>query len=205
MTSTPRDAPRGWWLLFIAATAIAAYGASFQFTGLDGFQGALLESFAERPWAVWFHVIFGALALVTGALNFRHGLRRRWPRVHHRIGEAYLIAALLTGLAGGWLAVFAYGGVANRFGFGGLALALLATTTMAYVAVRERRFHAHRDWMIRSYATILAAVSLRLQLPLLSMAFGQFEPAYAIVAWSCWLPNLLAAEWIVRRDPTPPL
>lgn len=200
-----RDAPRGWWLLFGFAAAIAAYGLSFQFAGLDAFQGVLLASFSKRPWAIWFHVVFGAVALVTGALNFRHGLRRRWPRVHHRIGEAYLVAALLTGIAGGWLAVFAYGGVANRFGFGGLAVALLTTTAMAYFEVRAHRFHAHRVWMIRSYATILAAVSLRIQLPLLSIAFGEFDPAYAIVAWSCWLPNLLVAEWIVRRDPTPPL
>lgn len=205
MRSAPRDAPRGWWVLFALAAAIAAYGASFQFKGIEGFQGALLASFLERPWAIWFHVIFGAVALVTGALNFRHGVRRRWPRVHHRIGEAYLVAAVLTGAAGGVLAVFAYGGLANRLGFGGLAVALLTTTVMAYVEVRARRFHAHRVWMIRSYAMILAAVSLRFQLPLLSIAFGAFDPAYAVVAWSCWVPNLLVAEWIVRRDPAPPL
>lgn len=200
-----RDAPRGWWLLFALAAAIAAYAVSFQFLGIDGFPTQLLRSFYDRPWAIWFHIMFGAVGLVLGALNFRHGVRRRWPRMHRRVGEGYLLAALITGLAGGWLAVFAYGGLSNRLGFGGLALALLTTTAMAYREVRARRFHAHRAWMIRSYAVMLAAVTLRLQLPLLGIAFGQFDAAYAIVAWSCWIPNLIVAEWIVRRDPTPAL
>jgi hypothetical protein len=191
--------------MFAFAAAIAGYGLSFQFIGIDGFSTSLLWSFYRWPWAIWFHMVFGAVALVTGALNFRHGLRRRRPAVHHRIGETYILACLLTGLAGGWLAVFAFGGMGNRLGFGGLALALLTTTTLAYRAVRARRFHAHRAWMIRSYALILAAVALRLELPLLTMLTGTFEAGYAIVAWSCWVPNLVVAEAIIRRDPAPPL
>ena len=53
--------------------------------------------------------------------------------------------------------------------------------------------------MIRSYAMILAAVTLRIELPLLAMWLQGFAPAYRIVAWSCWVPNLLVAEWIARR------
>jgi hypothetical protein len=61
---------------------------------------------------------------------------------------------------------------------------------------------AHRVWVLRSYALIFAAVTLRLELPLLAVAFGDFLPAYRTVAWLCWVPNLLWTEWYRRRhDP----
>jgi hypothetical protein len=50
---------------------------------------------------------------------------------------------------------------------------------------------------------IFAAVTLRVELPLLIAAFQAFDPAYMMVSWSCWVPNLLVAEWIVRRTPAP--
>jgi hypothetical protein len=54
--------------------------------------------------------------------------------------------------------------------------------------------------MIRNLALTLAAVTLRNWMPL--MLFGlhwPFRPAYIIVSWLCWVPNLLIAEWLVRR------
>ena len=53
--------------------------------------------------------------------------------------------------------------------------------------------------MLRSYALVFAAVTLRIELPLLTMAFGDFTPAYQVVAWLCWVPNALWAEWYIRR------
>lgn len=195
----------GWWWLLLGAVAIAAHGISLHFRGIDALPLPLLASFYERPWAIWLHMIFGSVALVTGALNFRHAIRRRWPGAHRKIGEVYVLACLVTGGAGAWLSVFAYGGLANRLGFGGLALATLTTTALAYRHGRARRFTTHRAWMIRSYAMIFAAVTLRLQLPLLGIYFQGFDAAYAIVAWSCWVPNLLFAEWVVRRWRVPAL
>lgn len=196
-----RPAPRGWWLMLVFAAGIAGYAVSFAWRGIDAFGAELLPSFYRRPWAIWLHFVFGGTALVAGALNFRHSIRRARPVIHRRMGEAYVLASLITGLAGGVLAFTAYGGVANRLGFGGLAIALLAFTTLAWREARSRRFREHRRWMIRSYAMILAAVSLRIQLPLLATYLAGFDPAYRIVAWSCWVPNLLLAEWIVRRSP----
>lgn len=198
-TAGQSKAAPGWWLLLLGSVAIAVHGISFQFRGIDAFALQLLASFYERPWAIWLHMLFGSVALVTGALNFRHTIRRRWPLVHRKLGELYVLACLLTGGAGAWLAVFAYGGLSNRLGFAGLAIATLTTTAMAYWHAQRRDFAAHRAWMIRSFAMIFGAVTLRIQLPLLAIYFQGFDPAYAIVAWSCWVPNLLFAEWVVRR------
>ncbi len=186
--------------MLLLALAIAGRGWALQIVGID----VLGIPTAGRESVFWFHIMFGSLALVAGALNFRHRIRRSRPALHRRIGEAYVLSALVTGFAGGWLALGAFGGVANRFGFGGLAIATLVTTGMAYRAALAKRFTEHWGWMVRSYAMILAAVTLRLELPLLAIYFEAFRPAYAIVAWSCWLPNLLVAEWIVRsRDKAP--
>ena len=57
--------------------------------------------------------------------------------------------------------------------------------------------------MTRNFALTFAAVTLRLQMPLLAMGFGE-EMGYRIVAWSCWIPNLLVAEWLVRRAGSTP-
>jgi hypothetical protein len=55
--------------------------------------------------------------------------------------------------------------------------------------------------MIRSYALTFAAVTLRIWLPLFQNGFGmEFISAYVIIAWLCWVPNLLWAEWYVRQD-----
>jgi len=53
---------------------------------------------------------------------------------------------------------------------------------------------AHQRWMIRSLALTFAAVTLRVYLPL-SVAVGlPFDVAYPVIAWVCWVPNLLVAE-----------
>jgi hypothetical protein len=70
---------------------------------------------------------------------------------------------------------------------------------MAYACVRSANFGLHREWMIRSYALCLAAVTLRLYLPLAALGGIPFEEAYPAIAWLCWVPNLVAAEWFFVR------
>jgi hypothetical protein len=54
--------------------------------------------------------------------------------------------------------------------------------------------------MIRSFALTLAAVTLRLYLPLSRIAGIPFYDAYVPIAWLCWVPNLLVAEtWLRLR------
>lgn len=54
--------------------------------------------------------------------------------------------------------------------------------------------------MVYSFSATFAAVTLRFWLPLLLGLFRlDFSVAYPIVAWLCWVPNLLVARWIVSR------
>jgi uncharacterized membrane protein len=155
--------------------------------------------------AIVLHVAGGMLALLLGPVQFLPALRRRWPRVHRRLGRAYLVGILLGGLAGLWMARLAYGGAIAQLGFAGLALAWLTTSGMALARIRAGDVGGHRAWMVRSFALTFAAVTLRLWLPVLTVAGLEFEVAYASVAWLSWVPNLLMAELLVTRTRVGPV
>ena len=89
---------------------------------------------------------------------------------------------------------FAFGGPVARLGFASLAVLWLYTGLRAYLAVRGGAIEAHRKWMVRNFSLTFAAVTLRIYLPV-SMATGiEFTIAYPVIAWLCWVPNLVFAE-----------
>jgi uncharacterized membrane protein YphA (DoxX/SURF4 family) len=110
----------------------------------------------------------------------------------------------VSGLGGLYLSPGSY--ASNTFGiaFIALALAWLYTGTKAYLTIRAGDVAAHRRWMIRNYALTYAAVTLRVQMPLL-IVLGGLSPIVAlnIVGWTCWVPNLIAVEAWFRRHATP--
>jgi hypothetical protein len=62
-----------------------------------------------------------------------------------------------------------------------LAVSWIVTTSMAYQHIRAGNVRIHQDWMIRSYALALAAVTLRVYLPI-SQIFGfEFEESYQAI------------------------
>jgi hypothetical protein len=50
--------------------------------------------------------------------------------------------------------------------------------------------------MVRNFALTFAAVTLRLYLGVFMAAGARFEDVYPLLAWLCWVPNLLLAEWL---------
>lgn len=185
----------------VAAYALAAY---LFFPLGAAVHPEMRESFEAHRLAVYVHVFGSAVALLVGPLQFRTGLRSRRPRVHRWLGRFYLGAGVtLGGLAGLFLAAHAYGGILSRLGFACLALAWLHTGARAYAAARSHDFAAHRRWMVRNFALAFAAVTLRLWLPGLVGLGVPFDLAYPVVAWLCWLPNMLVAERLLRNDARP--
>ena len=68
----------------------------------------------------------------------------------------------------------------------------------AYLAVRAHDYVTHQRWMIRSFALTFAAVMLRIYIPLaLVMGIG-YEASYPVIAWLCWVPNLVVAQFLAR-------
>lgn len=146
------------------------------------------------------HIIAGSVALLVGPWQFSRRLRRRSLSIHRWMGRTYLLAVALGSLAGFALALFSAGGVVTHFGFGILALLWFFTGWMAYRYARTGRIEQHREWMIRNFSLSLAAVTLRHYLPfMLFVMHWPFLRAYVPISWLCWVPNLIVAEWIIRR------
>lgn len=156
--------------------------------------------FAHPP-IFWTHVLAASAALGLMPFQFWQGLRARRHDLHRWIGRAYVLAVLAGGLSGLYMSFFAITGPVAGTGFFLLALAWLGTTGMAYLAARKRDFDSHRRWMIRSAALTFAAVTLRLYLALSMVAGLPFDLSYTVIAWACWVPNLIAVE-LWRRGRT---
>ena len=195
-----RRVPLWWWLAALLAIVIAGYSLRYVIVGERAFVPEMVESFRARIVPVLIHTTFGPIALVLGLVNLLPAMRRgRWA-LHRLVGRIYLISGLVLGLAGGYLSLFAVGGTVARLGFFVLAVATLTTLAGGYVSIRRRNIRQHREWMLRSYSLIFGAVTLRIWLPLLIIAYqGEFLPAYRWVAWLSWVPNILWAEWRIRR------
>lgn len=203
MTTPSAAKPRthwSWWVMTVLAFAIAGYALSFFPRGEAAFPPNLRDSFNARIVGIYGHVLFGGIALALGPFQFRRNLLLRNRPLHRRVGVAYVITSALTGVSGMYMAVYSHAGAITHLGFGLLGFLTFVTALKPYFHIRAREVAPHREWMIRNYALLFAAVTLRIELPLLMIGLGSFEPAYRMVSWLCWVPNLLAAEWFLRRS-----
>ena len=152
-------------------------------------------------WNIGFytHIILGGLALLIGWLQFSKKLRAKNLKLHRVVGKVYVVSVLFSGLASLYIAYFATGGIISILGFMGLGVVWLYTTTLGYMSIKEGNIKRHQKFMIYSYAACFAAVMLRIWLPALIAIYQDFIPAYRIVAWLCWVPNIMVAYFIVKR------
>lgn len=155
---------------------------------------------ADVGWNIAFysHITCGGLALLVGWVQFQDKLRLSRPAVHRGVGAFYIAAVIISAVSGIVIGFSATGGWVTEIGFILLGIVWLTTTILAYRAIRQHHIDLHRQWMVYSYAASFAAVTLRIWLPLLIMLTQDFFIAYKLVAWLCWVPNILVAYWINR-------
>ena len=159
------------------------------------------ELLSHQWWNLGFygHIVLGGIALLIGWAQFSSNLRRKRKGLHRVIGKIYITAVLISGICGIYIAQYATGGISNVIGFTISGIVWLATTILAYQAIRNGKIKAHEGFMVYSYAVCFSAVTLRIWLPILIFIMGEFEPAYLIVGWLSWVPNLIVAYFIVKR------
>jgi uncharacterized membrane protein len=193
---------RAWQVMTTLALIIASYALALFVTPsarppfLRGRTG-LMEL------AVVLHFGGGGLALALGAFQLNAALRGRRIQLHRLLGRVYVVSVLVGGVSGLRLAIASQGGMIAHAGFGLLACAWLLTTTLGFLRIRAGDDVDHRAWMIRSYSLTFAAVTLRIYLPLAFASGIPFEIAYPAIAWLCWVPNAIVAEWVFVRRAAP--
>ena len=190
-----------WFVMVLMGAAIGIYALGYFYIPEIG-DPEFKSRFDSIPWSARMHIIPGGLALIIGSFQFHPGIRNRWTSIHRYLGGAYVAFVLLGAIGGLVLAWYAPQSHATRLGFGSLAVVWFYSGCMAFIAIRAGDVALHRQWMIRSYALTLAAVSLRIQLPIYQGAMNlSFNEGYAIVAWFSWIPNLIIAEWFINQTP----
>jgi uncharacterized membrane protein len=186
-----------WAILTFLAIAVAGYALANVF--VPGFrQSFVVAMFRDDPISAPAHLLGGGLALLFGGLQFSQRLRQKYTTLHRWSGRVYVLGVAIGGSAAFHMALTTDGGAAGQFGFAMLAIAWLISTGMALIRILQRDVARHRIWMVRSFALTLAAVSLRIYLPVTQIQGVPFETAYAVIAWMCWVPNLLIAEWLAQ-------
>lgn len=216
----PSGSPRAWWRLSLGLLATllcvgiaAGAAAPYLVVGLDelarrdvGLAAHYLEQPELAQSLLVAHAATGGLALLLTPVQWWTSRRR--GSLHRRTGwvtGALIVLAGLTGLA---VAPVSKAGVVGTLGFGLLALLWMGFTVRGLSAARRRQFTEHRRWMIRVSALTFAAVTLRLQLGVMMAVqiIGgtppelAFDRAYVLVPFLSWVPNLLIAEMVLRRQ-----
>lgn len=203
-TTLPKIA---WQLMLVSAIAVSAYVALFYIVAPlvarrpVAFQvyAGLGQILAVHPVGLYIHIIPAALALVLGPLQFLSSFRNRNLPRHHWIGRTYLLSILLGGLGALYIAQFSFAGLGSQLGFSLQASLLLFTGYMAYTNIRQRRIDSHQEWMIRNYALVFGAVTLRIYIRTFFWLGYDLPDFHVINAWLCWIPNLIFAEWLIHR------
>lgn len=150
--------------------------------------------------AFYVHIFAGPVVLLNGLLLLSESVRRRYRKLHRRLG--WLQVVVLLGL------VLPTSVVMSRYAFGGwpagvsfllLSVATAGCAVAGVVQACRRRYELHRRWMLRCYVLICSAVVLRL----ISGAAGLLgvsnpEAAYVVAAWCSWLVPLAVFEVVQK-------
>ena len=149
--------------------------------------------------AFFTHVYTGMFVLLAAILQFLPYMRQRFPRVHKWSGRVYAgLVIFITGPAGFIMGVYGNGGWVAQLAFCMLAILWIFFTWKATVLAMQRKFAAHKQWMYRSYALTLSAISLRAwRWGLVALFQPRPMDVYRVVAWLGWGGNLLIAELII--------
>lgn len=156
----------------------------------------------EYLYIFYAHVYTSIFVLLFGFLQFFDHSSKTWKLIHRISGYQYVFLLLVFAAPSGlYMGLYANGGFWSKISFILLAILWWASTFLAMQKIRKQQFTSHRNWMIRSYALCLSAVTLRLWKVVLVYLF-QLSPmdTYQIIAWLGWIPNLLIAEFIIYNQ-----
>jgi hypothetical protein len=188
-----------WLTTLTTLLSVAISLISYRYLGpTDEIPSQIQTNAFLHPWLA-VHAAGAATALLLGPFQFFPKLRARYLRLHGWSGRVYVLGCTAGGMSGFLLAMGASTGPVTMAGFGLLAVIWLVTTSLAWLRAVQRRIAAHKAWMIRSFALTLAAVTLRLYLLTAdSLALPEVS-SYQLIAFLCWVPNLVLAELYLHR------
>ena len=152
--------------------------------------------------AFYIHVYTSMFVLIAGFTQFSNRFLKNFPKWHKRIGYMYVyVLLLLSGPTGLIMAFYAFGGIISKIAFTVLSVLWITFTFLSVRFAIKKKFIKHKNFMIRSYALTLSAITLRSWKVVLAY-YLVLPPKdlYLIVAWLGFVPNLIVAEIIISRN-----
>lgn len=151
------------------------------------------------------HMAFGTIAMVTVVLQLWPWLRRNHPKVHRISGRFYIVSTLISGVLA--LSIVGFTPPLGQIGVSFATLTWMFTTTMAYIRVRQRRYAAHRRWMLYSFAVVMNNVwGVLIVRTGMSWPGGPIDFVYLVEAarWVGWVVNLMLVQaWLNHTQKRP--
>ncbi|MCZ2473154.1 DUF2306 domain-containing protein [Aquirufa ecclesiirivi] len=189
-------------LIYISSALIGIY-AFFAYAFLElgnAVHPSMKVNFNAHALGIYAHIFPSIIALILGPFQFNEKFRLNQIQVHRKLGKVYLLCVFLGGFSGLYMAQFSFGGMVSHVGFSLLAILWITSGFYAYSSIVRKKIQAHKNWMVVNFSLTFAAVTLRIGLGI-GFAIGlPFELFYPYLAWLCWVPNLLIALLIIKKD-----
>lgn len=157
----------------------------------------------ERPEYLTFfytHVYTSIFVLLSGFLAL---LRKNFglKNFHRSMGKVYIFLILICAAPSGiYMGIFVNGGLFSKISFVILGFVWWFSTLKAYQLARQKRFKEHKQWMWRSFAFTLSAITLRMWKVIIVYLFHPNPmEVYQIIAWLGWIPNILIIEYLITK------
>jgi hypothetical protein len=192
--------------VFVLLLALLLAGNTLTYLNFDPHYGflKLKQQAIETGWylpAYYSHVLLGGVILVIGFFQLNPKSSSRYRRLHRIFGYIYVVGILAFAAPGGLvMSLFIGRGPWVQLSFLLQVSLWFFCTLMALLRILKGNIKAHRQWMWRSYALTLAAITLRVYIFFSSWHVDLTQPhAYATIAWLSWVPNLILVELYLRK------
>jgi hypothetical protein len=194
-------------LITLAALAAIVFVivAAFPYRAMLGSEDVAKRTLQDFQFTYWprrgwllTHIAGGLIALLTGPVQLWLGLHNVKMDVHRKLGFVYIAGMAIGSVGAIGLALQTEGGLIFGSGLFFLAMAWLATTSLAFMAIKKNLIEQHKEWTIRSYVVTFAFVTFRVGQVALTGRGVALSTAIGVMAWACWAVPLLLTEAVIQ-------
>lgn len=144
------------------------------------------------------HIFAGMFCIGSALLQFSQAILKKRKAIHIWSGRIYVFVVLLLGAPTGmYMSFFAKGTGAEKGLFMFMAISWFFFTLKGFTTILQKNVLAHKNWMIRSYAMALTAVTFRVYYLILYLLDVELTRNYEISLWISVVGNLLIAELVI--------
>lgn len=146
----------------------------------------------------YIHIFAGMFCIGSALLQFSQSILKKRKAIHIWSGRVYVFVVLLLGAPTGmYMSFFAKGTGAEKGLFMFMAISWFFFTLKGFTTILQKNILAHKNWMIRSYAMALTAVTFRVYYLILYLMDVELTRNYEISLWISVVGNLLIAELVI--------